>query len=609
MNNTTKHNKNNLILFIFVLIGLVIIFSYGIDNVSATSGDTIYVSAYGNDSWNGQNATYQSGLSGPKLSINNAIGTVNKGGTVKIENGFYKGANNTNININKNISIIGQNKDGTKINGTDDNWIFTINNGVNAIITNLTLTNGKTTSGGAIYNIGSLTLNNIIFTSNSATMWGGAIWNDGTMTITNSSFTNNTATNNGGGIYNTGVLTVTNSNFTNNKANTSGGAIWNDDILSLKNSNFTNNNGGWGGAIFNYGTTSIASSNFTSNHVTQDDGGAIYNDNHGNINITKSNFINNNATNGGAIYNYAFNYGGNLTVMNTNFNINHATNGGAIYNLGILTAMSNNFNGNRATNGGAIYNYASASVEFNRIIENIGSTGSAIYNNQGIIDASLNWWGDNKGPCGEINGLTVNKWLVLTINAIPNKQYNTYLNITADLKHDNKGAYYSGEYIPNGLPVYFSTTLGNLNKQSVILNGISQTIFKSSSAGIATISAKTDNQTVQNLVKVLNIIPPKVISTNPKNYQTGFSKTGTIAIKFNQNIKTSANWSNIYIKNLTTGKIVSINKWISGNTLCIKMTLTRRAYNWYQVIIPKSAINNNNNNLGDTYQFKFKTGS
>ncbi|MDO9045559.1 MAG: Ig-like domain-containing protein, partial [Methanobacteriaceae archaeon] len=76
-----------------------------------------------------------------------------------------------------------------------------------------------------------------------------------------------------------------------------------------------------------------------------------------------------------------------------------------------------------------------------------------------------------------------------------------------------------------------------------------------------------------------------------------------------ENIKTSINWSKIYIKNLRTGKKVAITKTISGNTLKIKMNLRRSSYNTYQVYIPASAIKDlAGNNLVKFYSFKFKTG-
>ena len=79
-------------MFMFVLIGLVFIFSYGIGNAAAASGDTIYVNGLsGQDNWDGQFAVWN-GTSGPKASIKNATGTVNNGGIINIADGVYSGA-------------------------------------------------------------------------------------------------------------------------------------------------------------------------------------------------------------------------------------------------------------------------------------------------------------------------------------------------------------------------------------------------------------------------------------------------------------------------------------------------------------------------------------
>ena len=98
------------------------------------------------------------------------------------------------------------------------------------------------------------------------------------------------------------------------------------------------------------------------------------------------------------------------------------------------------------------------------------------------------------------------------------------------------------------------------------------------------------NSPVYTASYIIDKIPPKVVSTNPKNLQTGFSKTGTIAIRFSENIKPSVNWSKIYTKNLTTGKTAIISTTKSGNTLTIKMAKTRYTNNVYRVYLPASAV-------------------
>ena len=248
----TASVKNKLMIFTFLFIGLMIIFSYSVGNVSAASGDNIYVNTHGNDSWNGQNAIWN-GTSGPKLSIKNATEAVNKGGTVNIANGMYTGTKNTNINLDKNVNIRGQSKTGTVINGNGKNWIFHIKPGITVNISNLTLTNGRSSSsGGAIYNKGTLTVNNCSFKGNTA-YGGGAIDNyfSSTLNVVGSTFSHNQAYF-GGAIENAGKMNVNYAVFTDNNA-TFGGAVDNADNMTITNSSLTGNHAKIaGGAVSNY---------------------------------------------------------------------------------------------------------------------------------------------------------------------------------------------------------------------------------------------------------------------------------------------------------------------------------------------------------------------
>src|SRR5664280_788446 len=102
-------------------------------------------------------------------------------------------------------------------------------------------------------------------------------------------------------------------------------------------------------------------------------------------------------------------------------------------------------------------------------------------------------------------------------------------------------------------------------------------------------------------------VAPKVSKTSPTNRKTGLSRTSYIYIKFSENFKKSTNWSKIRIKNLKTGKYLSISKYLNGSLLKIK-TSKKSANRWYQVIIPLAAIQDNTGNkLKTTYTFKFKT--
>ena len=497
---------------------------------------------------------------------------------------------------------------------------------------NIAASANKFSAGGAIYNYGNLIVENkSTFTNNTATL-GGAIFSDYGPSlvfvhVSNSNFTNNTA-NNGGAIWNGYTLIVNGSTFTGNVANETdnnamgGGAILNEGNLTITGSTFKNNKGFSGGAISNYVGTSkapvkVSSSTFTGNTATA--GGAIYN--YGTLVAANDIFTGNTAHTtdsslayeGGAILNE-----GNLTVTGSAFTGNFANLGGAISNRHNSTISGSNFTVNKADyDGGAIYNeYGTLTVHFSRIIGNqlVGYSSQDITNYKGKVNAEYNWWGSNAGPSkgriqyetdSAITDASVNNWLVLTLSASPTtvKARGTS-TITANLCYDNHGVYHSpaSGHVPDGMAVSFTTKFGTIGSKATTVNGIAKSTLKAgSTGGVVNVSAKTDSQTVQ--------IPLKVISAYPKNYATGVSRTSTIYIKLSQNIKASTYWSKIYVKNLSTGKIVSINKLISGNTLYIKMSSKRYAYNWYQVYIPASAVKDYaNHNLSTRYTFKFKTG-
>jgi len=152
----------------------------------------------------------------PKLTIQNATGTVSSNGIVNIADGVYSGTGNTNITINQNMTIQGLSQNGTTINGTDTNWVFNIPSGVNVTLRNLTFTNGIRSDGGAILNHGILSISDCTLTENTATHWGGAVYSDSygsIMSLTDCTFTKNTALYGGGAIAYRNICNVTNCTF------------------------------------------------------------------------------------------------------------------------------------------------------------------------------------------------------------------------------------------------------------------------------------------------------------------------------------------------------------------------------------------------------------
>lgn len=186
------------------------------------------------------------------------------------------------------LVITGPGANVLSISGNQASRIFSIDSGVKAVISGLTLTNGTTSDvngGGAVYVLGNLTLNNEVFSNNVSLSGinGGAIavGNNANLTATQCTFANNSSAANGGAINinATAVALLTGSTFSGNTAAVSGGAI--------------------GTA----GTVQITNSTLTGNTATTARGGAIYNTQNASLTLTHATVVgNSSSTFGGAVY-------------------------------------------------------------------------------------------------------------------------------------------------------------------------------------------------------------------------------------------------------------------------------------------------------------------
>ena len=299
--------------------------------------------------------------------------------------------------INKNIRIDGK---GHTIDAKNLGRIFEIDGGFAVTLTNVTLTNGNATVGGAIYNFGNLDLVYVNFVNNTA-KYGGAIMNYAYgLVLDDSTFTNNTAKI-GGAIYNSAdCFVVGNSTFANNTATSNGGVIFNYGIgFVVGNSTFVNNSAADGaGAIMNGGRGFVVGNSTFVNNTATSKGGAIYNYGIGFV-VGNSTFANNTAEDAGAVYNE----GDNSVVGNSTFVNNTATSiGGAIINNGKLVVDNSAFEDNAANYyGGAIFNRDDLQVTNSafdgndilvrniRAMDNVDHGGAAIYNwKNGKLDIS-----------------------------------------------------------------------------------------------------------------------------------------------------------------------------------------------------------------------------
>ena len=306
--------------------------------------------------------------------LQNAIGLVT--GTLTLNQNVVmtddEAANFVNgVIINKNIRIDGK---GHTIDAKNLGRIFKINNWCDVTLTNVTLTNGNATVGGAIYNFGNLDLVHVNFVNNTA-KYGGAIMNYAYgLVLDDSTFTNNTAKI-GGAIYNSAdCFVVGNSTFANNTATSNGGVIFNYGIgFVVGNSTFVNNSAADGaGAILNGGRGFVVGNSTFANN-TAEDAGAVYNEGDNSV-VGNSTFVNNTATSiGGAIIN-----NGKLVVDNSAFEDNAANYyGGAIFNWDDLQVTNSAFDGNDIL------------VRNIRAMDNVDHGGAAIYNwKNGKLDIS-----------------------------------------------------------------------------------------------------------------------------------------------------------------------------------------------------------------------------
>lgn len=265
---------------------------------------------------------------------------------------------------------------------------------------------------GAIYVDGGATLNltGVLLSGNTAGSSGGAIFNNGTLTLTNVTATNNLATNGAGGtIFNDGTLTISGSTFQGNSAGY-GGAIFSDQgsALTVTSSTFGGAAGGQGntasqsgGGIYtNYATATIIGTTFTNNTVGYSGGGLeLYG---GQVSLHSSTFTGNHSgVDAGAIQvglGTLCNCGtGDPTVKITGNTASGADGGGIENHFGQVTLNSATVAGNSAGAGGGMYSKSgtytfSNSTFSNNAPQNCATDGLAIMDGGGNSDSD--------GSCG-----------------------------------------------------------------------------------------------------------------------------------------------------------------------------------------------------------------
>jgi CSLREA domain-containing protein len=221
------------------------------------------------------------------------------------------------------VEVRGAGFDVLTIDGGNHRRIFSIPDGANVSIANLTMIGGTgfglstpgVLGGGAIANIGgSLALYNVRIAECYASSGGY-----------------------GGAVYNSGILSISNSTL---------------------NDNNTGHSGGKGGAVYNASGSSLSvfSSSILDNSSEDGEGGGIYNQSGVTTDITGS-YVDGNSADGGGIYDE----GGTLTILGTHFQNNtvptsmtSATGGGIRKRAGTLLIIDSSFNNNSSHSGGGV---------------------------------------------------------------------------------------------------------------------------------------------------------------------------------------------------------------------------------------------------------------
>jgi CSLREA domain-containing protein len=311
-------------------------------------------------------------------------------------------AQHRTLELAANVTIVGPGDSALSVRGggvVSNFSVFTVDVGVTATVSGLTVTAGRTSAnGGGIQNGGTLALLDCAITANSAAIFGAGIYSSGLLTLTSCSLASNNTGADGGGLFvDSGITQIIGGNISGNSAGTEGAGIEaNSGTMMVTGTAITNNKAGlFGGGIRNLGTMSLVDVSVNGNTADSASGGII---NRGTLTMTDSTVSANKAPRNGGVANNspgvvtmtACTISGNLattsedggianidvdvtmTLSNCTVAANTAiTSGGGIGNLGTLLLNNCTIAGNAATDpagvGGGIY-FASGKLTLHNTI-------------------------------------------------------------------------------------------------------------------------------------------------------------------------------------------------------------------------------------------------
>ncbi len=268
--------------------------------------------------------------------------------------------------ISSDITISGPGRDNLIISGEDSWRVLQINNGT-VVVAGITVANGFINSGsnGAGINISGnstiVTLRNcrIEDNHNLDNRSGGGVFNLAELTIENCIIENNSIAGRGGGVI--------------NGSNSSGLTA----TLTIRDSIIRGNSANVGGGIYNAasGTASVYDSEISDNDIGGSNGSGIYNS--GSMLVQNSRIENNHSDSiGSTISNVA----GDLSIENSSISNNYVALGRTIRAGGTVTITNSTISGNYATDEGAVNDALLANGTVSLINSTIsGNSGRGVY--------------------------------------------------------------------------------------------------------------------------------------------------------------------------------------------------------------------------------------
>jgi predicted outer membrane repeat protein len=186
----------------------------------------------------------------------------------------------SDIEITKNLTIIGGTVDDKTTINAGSRRIFNVNENCNFTVSNLILTGANQSQNFNFYDYGAAVLvynsnfvaDNCIFSNNTATRYGGAVCVDeyGTFIATNCEFSDNIGYWHGGAVivFNNSTFIANNCLFSNHSSDGGGAVSVNESIFIANNCVFAQNVANWYGSAVEVGAAIFIATNCTFSNNT-----------------------------------------------------------------------------------------------------------------------------------------------------------------------------------------------------------------------------------------------------------------------------------------------------------------------------------------------------